>query len=242
MKNKPLISCCTSTYGRLSKLSETVSCFLDQDYDNKELIILNNHPLTLECNLPDIKIYNEPIYPTLGDCRNRLIELANGEFIRTWDDDDLYFPWTLSQGIENIKDSPAWKPKKSWFWMKYKEPELAENVFEAAMLVRTDVAKKYGYLSKSGGNEHETLIKGIDKEGGCYNDDMGIMASYVYRWGWGMWHISGSLGSDNIENRTKTWTKHNNDVGDGRIKYQKLDDYWKYFSESFDCYKKTIIV
>ena len=228
MSNK-LITCLTSTYGRLSKLNEAVSCFLDQDYENKKLIILNNHPTPLICDLPQIIVYNEPIYPTLGDCRNRLIELADGDFIRTWDDDDLYMPWTLSQGIKYIKDSPAWKPKKSWFWLKEKNPELAENVFEAAILIRIDIAKKYGYLKSSGGNEHETLCKGIEKEGGCSNDDLGDLASYVYRWGWGSWHISGSLGSNTIENRTKTWCEHNNDVQNGIIRKVDLSEYWSHF-------------
>lgn len=238
-KIKPRISCLTSTYGRLTMLSEAVSCFLDQDYNNKELIILNNHPIPLSCDFKNIIVYNEPIYPTLGDCRNRLIELANGDFVRTWDDDDFYLPWTLSQGIQHIQDFPAWKPKKSWFWLKDKLPELAENVFEAAIIVRNDIAKKYGYLTKSGGNEHETLLKGIEKEGGCINNDMGILASYAYRWGWGMWHISGSLGGDTIENRTKSWIEHNNDIGDGVIKYINLENYYKYFKISFDLYKKN---
>ena len=229
--SKPLITCLTSTYGRLSRLSEVVTCFLEQDYENKKLIILNNHPTPLSCDFPNVIIFNEPIYPTLGDCRNRLIELSDGDFIRTWDDDDLYMPWTLSQGVENIGDAAAWKPKRSWFWLKDKSPELAENVFEAAMLVRIDVAKKYGYLSKSGGNEHETLIRGIDKEGGCKNKEMGDMASYVYRWGWGMWHISGTLGGGDINQRTKDWCDRNNDTQNGQIQLVDLSKLWKNFSK-----------
>lgn len=226
---QPFVQCLTSTYGRMTKLSEVVSCFIDQDYENKELIILNNHPLPICCDLPQVKIYNEPRYETLGDCRNRLIQLAKGDFIRTWDDDDLYMPWTLSQGVENIKDAVAWKPKKSWFWVRGKQPELAENVFEAAILIKTQIAKKYGYLSSSGGNEHDTLMSGIQKEGGCKIDEMGNDASYCYRWGWGMWHISGSLGSDTIENRTQTWCDNNRDMHTSIIEYVNVKKYWDFF-------------
>jgi len=230
MNKYPNVTCLTATYGRLSKLNEVVTCFLDQDYENKKLIILNNHPSPLSCDFPNVTVYNEPIYPTLGDCRNRLIELASGDFIRTWDDDDLYMPWTIRQGIENIGDSAAWKPKRSWFWPQNKSPELAENVFEAAMLVRIDVAKKYGYLSSSGGNEHETLLKGIEKEGGCKVKEMNDLSSYVYRWGWGMWHISGTLGStSDVEKRTKDWCKKNNDTQDGKIRKVDLTEIWKNF-------------
>lgn len=231
---KPLVTCLTATYGRISKLSEAVSCFVNQDYENKKLVILNNHPAPLTCDLPGVEIYNEPIYPTLGDCRNRLIDLADGEFIRTWDDDDLYMPWTISQGVDHIGEAIAWKPKRSWFWVKEHGPKLAENVFEASILIKTWVAKKYKYLPGSGGNEHETLCNGMDKEGGCQNTDVGMKASYVYRWGWGMWHISGSLGSSTIEKRTKDWVDKNNDVQDGIIKVVDLKKYWSYFPMSFD--------
>lgn len=237
--NKKIV-CLTSTFGRISKLSEAVSCFLDQDYHNKELIILNNHPSKIYCNFPNVKIYNEPVYETLGDCRNRLIELSNGDFVRTWDDDDYFLPWTLSQGMENIKNFVAWKPKKSWFWCGNQSPELAENVFEASITVRIDIAKKYGYLSKSGGDEHKTLLDGIDREGGCQNNDMGLLASYCYNWGKGSWHISGSLGSTNIQQRTKHWMENNKDVKDGIIRYINMDKYWLYFQKSFDLYKNKV--
>ena len=62
----------------------------------EELIILNNHPVPLICHLPQVTIINEPGYPSLGDCRNRLLELATGEYVRTWDDDDLYLPTAKS--------------------------------------------------------------------------------------------------------------------------------------------------
>lgn len=237
----PLVSCCTCTYGRLTKLNEAVSCFLEQDYPNKELIILNNHPIPLSCDLENVKIYNEPIYPSLGDCRNRIIELVSGDFIRCWDDDDLYMPWTIRQGVENIGTAPAWKPKRSWFWHKGKSPELAQNVFEAAQLVRIDVVKKYRYLGSSGGNEHETLLKGIDLEGGCAEKDMKNWASYVYRWGWGMWHISGTCGSPmSIEQRTEDWKSHNRDVQDGVIRRVDIKQYWRYFP-SWDKIKDEFI-
>lgn len=230
MNSQPLVCCLTSTYGRLSKLNEVVTGFLEQDYENKKLIILNNHPSPLSCDFPNVTVYNEPKYPTLGDCRNRLIDLAEGDFIRTWDDDDLYMPWTIRQGVENIGTAAAWKPKRSWFWHRDKVPELAQNVFEAAMIVRMDVAKKYKYLETSGGNEHETLLKGIDAEGRCAEKEMGNMASYVYRWGWGMWHISGTLGSTmTVEQRTKDWISHNSDVQDGKIRIVDLKPLWRNF-------------
>ena len=154
-------------------------------------MILNNHPTPLEFNHPLVRIYNEPGYPTQGHCRNRLLELANGEFHRTWDDDDLYLPWTISQGVAHIGGDVIWKPKFSWFRNGKTGPfELVDNVLEASWTSRMDYIRSIGYLHE-GGTEHEAIGRAsveITKM-----RDMGFFASYVYRWGHGAWHISGSV-------------------------------------------------
>ncbi len=227
LSKPPLVSCMCSTYGRFSKLSEALTCFLMQDYPNRELLILNNNSVPLECHLPKVRLFNEPKYPTLGDCRNRLIELAEGEFVRTWDDDDLYLPWTLRQGVENIGEAPAWKPARSWFSAQNRKYDLADNVFEAATLVRADVAKKYGYKA-AGGDEHQPLLLGIEEEGGCAKREMGWLASYIYRWADGLFHISGSLGSGDIDSRTRDWQSHNVETGEGQeLTPVDMSGYWR---------------
>lgn len=221
-----LVSCLTATHGRWSWVREAITCFVEQDYDNKELIILNNHPTPLICELPQVKVYNEPYYPTLGDCRNRLLKLASGEFVRTWDDDDLYLPWAISQGVKMIEDAPAWKPKRSWFSKGNEVHELGENVYEASITFRTEFARKHGYQS-SGGDEHNPIMFALQKEN-CKIDEMGIWASYIYRWDTPLWRISGSLGSDTIENRTRAWKEKNNEHGNGKLLTPaSLSSYWR---------------
>jgi hypothetical protein len=217
-EKKPLVSCLTATAGRFSVLREAVACFLAQDYPEKELVILNNHPTPLVCDLPGVRVVNEPKYASLGDCRNRLLELAQGDLVRTWDDDDLYLPWAISQGVEHLGEAPAFKPKFSWAWNVQEDRwSLDNNVFEAAMTVRAAVARKYGYTPASGGDEHHPLSAGIEKEGGCKLVDMGWRASYVYRWGTALQRISGTLGDGKtIAERTQEWLSANQDTGDGK--------------------------
>lgn len=219
---QPLVSCLTATYGRHKVLQEAVSCFLEQDYDNKELIILNNHPEPLYCDLPQVTVYNEPLYETLGDCRKRLLQLANGELLRTWDDDDLYMPWAISQGVDNIGDSIAFKPTYSWDSRKNSEYHLGENVYEASITFRTDEVWKHGYKS-SGGDEHDPLMRGI--HGKCKL--LPVRPSYCYRWDSGLHRISGTLGSEDINIRTKQWMSANNDTGDNVIRQVGMGLYWK---------------
>lgn len=207
---KPLVSCLTATHGRYKVLCEAVGCFLKQDYENKELIILNNHKIPLVASLPQVRIVNEPKYATLGDCRTRLLELADGEYVRTWDDDDLYYPWAISQGVENIRDKVAFKPHVSWDMRHGKDYFLGDNVYEAAMTCRTDFVRKYGY-QPTGGDEHHPMLIAIEGEGGCQRAK--VRPSYCYRWSSGLYRISGTMGSGTVEERTKNWMKANDDHG-----------------------------
>jgi len=232
MPNTPLVSCLTATYGRYKVLCDAVTCFVEQYYENKELIILNNHPVPLVTNLPNVFIHNEPKYETLGDCRNRLLELARGELVRTWDDDDLYLPWAIGQGVENIGNHIAWKPLRSWGWrMDQDEMYLSGNKYEASWTVRTHIARRFGYISMSGGNEHNSLELGINSLGGIARGD--VRPSYIYRWGSGLVRISGSLNKNDLTrettlNRTNRWKTYNDDHGDGKpIEHVDLNKYWK---------------
>lgn len=212
----PLVSCLMATHGRVRWVQDALSCFLMQDYPTRELIILNNHPTPLVFSHPLVTIRNETGHLTLGHCRKKLVELARGDFVRTWDDDDLYLPWSIRQGVEQLEQPyAAFKPQRSWFSQSMDHFELIENVFEAAILALAHVAKKYGYKA-SGGDEHEPLLHGIVESGGEKHVEFGCLTGYIYRWGWGTWHISGSLGNESLEARTDEWVKRNQDAGDGK--------------------------
>ena len=230
--NCPKVSCLTATHGRFSVLREALACFMLQDYMNAELIILNNHevPLVLdeECRKSyhgnrTVKVLNVNGFESLGDCRNFLLDLATGQYVRTWDDDDLYFPWAISQGVGGVlahPDRPAWKPKKSWSWrVDRNKIETSGNAYEATWTTKIEVVKKYRYLAGSGGNEHKPLASGLVYEGGIMRGEIPHRDySYVYRWGTGLTRISGTLGDKRgLEWRTNRWMKNNSDTGEGQV-------------------------
>lgn len=222
---EPLVSCLCSTYGRYNVLQEAISCFLEQDYENKELIVLNNHPVPLEADLPQVTIVNKPGHPTLGDCRNALLEMANGELVRTWDDDDLYLPWAISQGVKGLFSNDVWqsfKPEKSWDCRGNNELRLGSNVYEASWTTYRDAIVKIGGYKSSGGDEHNPLsfklIHGSKK----------VRPSYIYRWASGLHRISGKLGSYSIEKQHEEHCQHNQDHGNGKpLEKCDLSKYWR---------------
>lgn len=104
MKKIPLISIVIPTYKRAIEVERALKSALNQTYENKEIIIVDDNE---EDSLEQVKlkevlmnylkkenvvyIKNDGLKGGSG-CRNKGIEVANGEFIAFLDDDDEYFP------------------------------------------------------------------------------------------------------------------------------------------------------
>lgn len=93
------ISVLCPTYGHTTLLAEMVKCFQNLQYDgDRELVILNDlaeQQITVDD--PLVRVINvSNRYPTLGDKRNALVELAKYDWLRWWDDDDIFLPHCLS--------------------------------------------------------------------------------------------------------------------------------------------------
>ncbi len=125
----PLVSCVMPTYGRPEFVAESLAMFLAQDYPARELIILNDCPgQTLHGEFPGVRIINASArWATLGEKRNAAIELAKGEFIAVWDDDDVYLPWRLSHSMRRIQELRAALYCPADYWAYWGDENLHEN-------------------------------------------------------------------------------------------------------------------
>ena len=95
----PKISCLMVSTGRVDHVPRSTMCYLNQTYPHKELIVLSQG--SAEDNVAireqlgdrdDIKFFVAPSRLTLGAMRNLSCELASGDVLCQWDDDDLYHP------------------------------------------------------------------------------------------------------------------------------------------------------
>jgi glycosyltransferase involved in cell wall biosynthesis len=87
------------TYNRRAFVPHAIRYFLRQDYPNKELIILDDGEDKVADLIPqkdNIRYYAIEGKITLGEKMNRACQLAKGDIIVNWDDDDWYAPWRLS--------------------------------------------------------------------------------------------------------------------------------------------------
>lgn len=125
----PLVSCVMPTYGRPDYVMESIFLFLEQDYPNKELIILNDCPGQLfEGDLPGVRAVNMDCrFGTLGEKRNATIEHASGRIIMVWDDDDIYMPWRLTFSVDEMRRSKAPIYRAERYWGYWDDGELHDN-------------------------------------------------------------------------------------------------------------------
>lgn len=73
-----------------------VQCFLDQEYQDCELLVLNHGEKNFSGrNVWDIKIKKNDTV-SLGTIRNMAFVLAGGDYLATWDDDDWHHPKRLA--------------------------------------------------------------------------------------------------------------------------------------------------
>jgi glycosyltransferase involved in cell wall biosynthesis len=97
----PLISCVMVTAGRVEHVKRSVACYLQQTYAPRDLVILSqggeNENAAIQVFLDQVGRKDILFFPaspclSLGALRNLACEIATGELVCQWDDDDLYHP------------------------------------------------------------------------------------------------------------------------------------------------------
>jgi glycosyltransferase involved in cell wall biosynthesis len=224
----PLVSALCCTYGRPEILGEAIQCFLDQDYDNKELIIVNDQEgvtLSIDDCPENVHIFNSPMrFECLGEKRNYSKDIANGDFMCIWDDDDLYTPWRISESVElmrvyNSKD--LIKPRKALMSTNNKDYKVVSNLFHS----QATFSRKY-----MEDNDYPEISVGEDSkfETGANAEYCNIepLFWYVYRWGQNVHHLSGIADEGKSWERALTWPSYQDMEGEIKVVPGLKKDYW----------------
>lgn len=103
------ISCLMLTYNRFDMMVESVRCFLAQKHSDKELIIVNNGTKEYYDRVQAVvdgydnivHIQAKPNWE-LGYYRNIGLAACTGDFVATWDDDDIHHPNRLKMQMDLI--------------------------------------------------------------------------------------------------------------------------------------------
>jgi glycosyltransferase involved in cell wall biosynthesis len=121
---QPLVSAIMpACYGEMASVA--IKCFLDQTYENLELVVLDNNVegQEIENLLPnDTRIkYSRCARAPLGKLRNDGNRIATGEIIVNWDADDWYAPNRIESQVKRLKDSG--KAVTGWHTLNYYDTE-----------------------------------------------------------------------------------------------------------------------
>ncbi|MCF6282667.1 MAG: glycosyltransferase [Candidatus Polarisedimenticolaceae bacterium] len=102
---QPMVSCIMPTANRPHFASRAIQLFLEQDYPNKELIIIDDgdKPIgELITDDPCIRYQHNSQRQSIGAKRNQACEIANGSIIVHWDDDDWMATSWLRLQVNNL--------------------------------------------------------------------------------------------------------------------------------------------
>lgn len=163
---QPLVSCIMPTADRHRFIPHAIDRFLNQDYINTELLILDNgaNPVShLVPNHPAIRYHYEKISPSLGITRNMCCEESMGEIIIHWDDDDWYANDWISKQVDALIKSDAditglcninffsTELKQNW---EYKDPENGKSwVYGATLAYRKSFWKVHPFNIMNSGED-----------------------------------------------------------------------------------------
>jgi Methyltransferase domain/Glycosyl transferase family 2 len=101
----PLVSCIMPTYNRRPFIPHAIDYFLRQTYTNRELIILDDGADAIGDLVPSdatVRYERLPKKMTIGAKLNLGCELARGDIIAQFDDDDWYAPWRLAYQVDTL--------------------------------------------------------------------------------------------------------------------------------------------
>ena len=190
--NIPKISAVCCTYGRFKCVERVMNCFLAQDYPNKELIIYNtdtSSPYDVAQSIFNITIVNcqndsitQQPYTNVGAIRRDALMFATGDYVVTWDDDDIFLPHFMSQAINRMAETglPSFKPEKSFFYSG-DNLRLVMNTLEASVVSSMDLVRKYGYLLETGKEGLAWYTKMRDNKE-LDEHDTHYIPSYCFNW------------------------------------------------------------
>jgi len=158
------ITCLTITQpARLAMLRRAVVDFSRQEYAARELLIVHDAGGEFESVLRDliadfpdqrIRTHTAPAGTSLGELRNRSVELADSEFVCQWDDDDRYHPLRLSMQLQALQAESAdlcflgdqlhwFAARGEMYWTDWNIEPYPLNFVQGTMLGRRDCLPRY---------------------------------------------------------------------------------------------------
>lgn len=234
------VAAITATCGRHKCIERSVRFFLDQDYEDCYQIIYQNSVVEqrLNRNIPQEKVIlvnqnfnletHDP-YKNLGEIyRDALKSVLPGtDVIVFWDDDDIFLPNHISEGVKGLMrcGKSAYKPQYSYYKDRGRFVKMI-NTFEPSIFVKLEHVVKYGFSDKTT-EQHLQWVDALIRNGDICSDPEGP-STLIYDWSQeiGVFKTSGNAKNpDNFKNYRNSSIDH----GDGIITPWNENSVKKYY-------------
>jgi Glycosyl transferase family 2 len=150
----PLVSCLMLSRDRPRLAARAMECFLAQSYPHRELVVVDSGRdghlrscVDAICH-PSIRLHQiEPDGLSLGALRNLAIQQSRGQYLCTWDDDDLSDPDRLSvqmAAIEAVHADACFLTREQLWWPARRVLAVSTpRIWESTMVCATPRAPRY---------------------------------------------------------------------------------------------------
>ncbi len=194
--------CCT--YLRPKPLGHMIHCFEHQDYEDRELVILDDAGQYDDARGDRWRLISlSSRFRSLGEKRNAAASLVSPdvEALAVWDDDDLYLPWALRASVAALRVASWSRPSL----VLHPQPDgslrqhRTGGLFHGGWAYRRHTFEQCGGYPAKNNGEDRALAARLAATGKPIADPMrlGFRPFYVYLWGGGR-HLSG-MGPDGYE-------------------------------------------
>lgn len=230
-----LISCLTVTQpGRLEELGRSIHCFASQTHSERELVVVHDgggafdrdiHGLLGAYPEQSVQVERAPSGSSLGALRNLSLQLAHGELVCQWDDDDLYHPGRLAAQYRRLEETESdfcfltdqlhwFLNTDEFFWDDWNVEHWPMNLIQGTMLGRRAMLPAYPELARG---EDTPVLQALYRDGAKLAGlgDHGYLYIYTYS-GKNAWdlahHVAISrwkrLRRGQLETRRETLARH----------------------------------
>lgn len=234
----------TCTSGRHTLLERVVRCFLEQDYEDKVMLIYQNSDVYQQL---DPSLENENIilvnqhldsktglpYTDLGSIYNDAINHIpeDVDIVNMFDDDDVFLPNHLSLGVNGYikaenRGMVAYKPKFSYYRHAGGIQKMC-NIFEPSIFVSARLLKDVG-CHENTENQHHKWLDVVGSN--ILVEDYPNNSTLIYDWNSPVpcFKTSGNPSEKQNFNNYRTFSK---DHGDKIISAGNINDVLKIFGE-----------
>ncbi|MFO0610653.1 MAG: glycosyltransferase family A protein [Polyangiales bacterium] len=168
----PLVTCvCLTTHPRRAAyLPDALRSYRQQTYARRELVVINDGA-PLASNRADVRVVNLPPRGapwTIGEKRNVGVRAARGEYLATWDDDDVSLPARLAEEVTAAEATAADVIRADGMYIADAGLSLAgrcqrgtKRPVMASALVRRDAAVRAGGYPAANYLEDAAMIERI---------------------------------------------------------------------------------